>query len=423
LHEGVVAALCVDKRTARVTHIIADDRHRRAAIRSIAKNVERDRTFHDLPQITPYLRSACALRKRGITHAATLREASKEISMKRTWILGSVVSVACWASIGSIGCTGDVGSSGASTATNGTTSETPSQTPVVASAPSKSTSTPATPDAGSSTTSDQPDANTTTTNTNGNDDASAPDTNDAATSMTEPGASNTGPTDPGALKASGSITITTDGAIVENVDVSGSITIQANNVTLRNFRVNASGSWAVQVMGGYTNALIEDGEVTGDADGLWLREVTLQRVEIHNMGQDGMKGLGDNVTIEGCWIHNLGMSSGAHADGIQIMNGSHYVIRGNNFDMPWYFVANGQRYLANSNFFLNAYPVGSATVSDILIDSNWLNGGNFSIYALGQSDTVVTNNVFGADSQYGLLDGKAATWSGNTMAAGGAASP
>ncbi len=38
---------------------------------------------------------------------------------------------------------------------------------------------------------------------------------------------------------------------------------------------------------------------------------------MHDAGGDGFKAEG-NVLIEACWIHHLGTSDGAHADGVQV---------------------------------------------------------------------------------------------------------
>ena len=78
-----------------------------------------------------------------------------------------------------------------------------------------------------------------------------------------PWAHNTGPTNVGALVPSGSITISTNGAVVENLDVTGQITVTADNVTIRNFRVDASASPWYGIHNKGSNLLIEDGEIFG----------------------------------------------------------------------------------------------------------------------------------------------------------------
>ena len=56
-----------------------------------------------------------------------------------------------------------------------------------------------------------------------------------------PGPDNTGPYDESILVPSGSITVTQNGAVIENVSVTGSIVVKASNVTIRNFRIDGQG--------------------------------------------------------------------------------------------------------------------------------------------------------------------------------------
>ncbi len=79
-----------------------------------------------------------------------------------------------------------------------------------------------------------------------------------------PWAHNTGPSDPGALRPSGSMIITTNGAVVENFDFSGTVTIAANDVTLRNFRITG-GLYGIRVNSGTTGFYVEDGEIIGSS--------------------------------------------------------------------------------------------------------------------------------------------------------------
>ncbi|MDB4278392.1 hypothetical protein N9917_02180, partial [Deltaproteobacteria bacterium] len=74
---------------------------------------------------------------------------------------------------------------------------------------------------------------------------------DAVAKRKRPWAHNTGPSDRSALTPSGSLKVTTDGAVLEDLDISGLVRIQANNVTLRNFRINATGtSYGISIESG-----------------------------------------------------------------------------------------------------------------------------------------------------------------------------
>jgi hypothetical protein len=205
------------------------------------------------------------------------------------------------------------------------------------------------------------------------------------------------------------------------VNVTGTINVYAANVTIRNFRVDAAwGTYGIRLYSG-ASATIEDGEITrANGAAVYGDNWTARRLNVHHMGADAFKTGGD-TTIENSWIHHLGMSAGAHADGVQIENGSNFVFRGNFFDLPWYSWDADGEYRVNAAFFINGW-VGP--ISNVTIDGNWLTGGNYTIYALSQSNTKVTNNEFGPvvgsgnwqelGAQFGLINGNVAAWSGNT---------
>lgn len=231
---------------------------------------------------------------------------------------------------------------------------------------------------------------------------------------TEPGPTNTGPTVT-ALQPMAGMTITTAGTVLDGVSITGTIVIKASNVTIKNFRINANGNtYGVQVVSG--NVTLQDGEITNAMGGaVFGNNWTALRLNVHQMGSDAFDGGGNN-TLQDCWIHDIGMSPGAHADGIQLNNGDHIVIEGNNFDLPWWNQIGSQVYRVNSCIFMNGYVYNY--LDGTVIDHNWLNGGNYSIYALGQTNTVVTNNIFGQDYQYGYVDGSVSVWSNNVDLSG-----
>jgi hypothetical protein len=242
------------------------------------------------------------------------------------------------------------------------------------------------------------------------------------TDGTRPGASNTGPKNLAALRASGSITVTQDNAVIENIDVTGTITISAKNVTVRNFRVTSSSGYCVKVTDG-GSATLEDGDLNGGgvtAGVITGPNITARRLNIYNSGSDGISAKG-NELIEWCWIHDLGHLSSSHADGLQMTSGSNVVIRYNNFDMP----KNVPGTKSNAAVFLKA---DFGNIDNITVDHNWMNGGNFTVYAYGVGSNTTTNvrftnNEFGRDYQYGVKSFSAASpvWTGNVWDDTGAA--
>jgi hypothetical protein len=148
--------------------------------------------------------------------------------------------------------------------------------------------------------------------------------------------------------------------------------------------------------------VIEDGEIYGaKGDGVYGLGYTARRLNVHHNGGDGLKHQG-NGAVENCWVHHLGTEVGSHADGVQIMSGSGIVIRGNYFDMP----INQAGSDSNSAVFIRT---AFGPIDNIIIDANWMNGGNYTVYSVGYKGVIptrvrITNNRFGRDYRYGTLD-------------------
>jgi hypothetical protein len=219
----------------------------------------------------------------------------------------------------------------------------------------------------------------------------------------KPGPSNTGPNNPGILSSVGSLTITTNGALIENVYVTGGIFVKADNVTIRNFKIDATGnSFGINAHFGHTGTIIEDGEIFNPSvDGLYGTGYIARRLNIHDCTGDGFKHEGDG-RIESSWVHHVGLGAGAHADGVQIGIGANIVIDGNFFDMP--FGEAG----ANSNSSV-IVKTDFGDIDNVTIQNNWCNGGNFTIFVrhgtnFGVPTNVrILNNRFGRDYQFGLF--------------------
>ena len=154
-----------------------------------------------------------------------------------------------------------------------------------------------------------------------------------------------------------------------------------------------------------------------DSAGILGRNFTARRLNIHESGGDGIKAFG-NVLVEDCWIHHLGMNPGAHADGDQTRNGSNFVFRHNNIDMPVPESPNGTTGYASNGTFMIQDELGP--VDNFLIQDNWLNGGNYTIMLGnedfgGPSNIQIVGNRFGRDYRYGTMrpDGLTVIASGN----------
>ena len=237
-----------------------------------------------------------------------------------------------------------------------------------------------------------------------------------------PWAHNTGPSDPSKLVASGSLSITTDGAVYENLDITGDIWIDANNVTIRNFRVDGRFSstsfYGINIAPGNRGILLEDGEILRTGNGIRGLGYTARRMYIHDNNDDGLRpegvrGSGPTL-VEHCFIESMGLSDGAHADALQVSgvsDGSYDVtLRHNNFYMPAPGTPEhpGDASKASAVIFL-AKPV-----SNYLIENNWMTGGGYTIYCGGNTaDVLWRNNIFGGAFDYGPITGTCQNFTGN----------
>ena len=239
---------------------------------------------------------------------------------------------------------------------------------------------------------------------------------------TGPDGSNTGVPAGVALKPSGSLTVSTSGAVISGLDVSGCITIKANDVTIKNTRVRGKatcgGSHLIHTGMGLSGIVIEDVELDGmgvsSGSAVGNEGFTLNRVNIHNVGSDGVY-VQDNVVIQNSWIHGLVYESGDHNDTI-MTNGDarNIVIKHNRLENPY-----GQTAVI-------ALFEDFGGIHDVLVEDNLISGGGYSVYAGGNtsmphSNIRFINNTFtrqfwpkgGQHGPVTALD-STITWTGNT---------
>jgi hypothetical protein len=224
-----------------------------------------------------------------------------------------------------------------------------------------------------------------------------------------PNATNTGVPSGTSLTTSGSITVTTDGAVIENLDITGSITVLANNVTIRKVRLTSGDYYPIRYFDyNNTGLLVEDSEIiglSGDVtSAIAFQHYTARRLNIHGMA-DGLKADAD-VLIEDCWIHNLSNGPTEHNDGVQSTGGKGVTIRHNNIS-------------GASNAAVQTGDEGGAT-EDMIIENNLLSGGGYTLNIRGTGATVpkntrVINNRFVHDAAYGpwTIDDPTPTVTGN----------
>jgi hypothetical protein len=232
-----------------------------------------------------------------------------------------------------------------------------------------------------------------------------------------PDATNTGVPAGTALTPSGSITITTAGAVVSGLDINGTVNINANNVTFQSSRVTSNDFVVVRIQNGRTGVVIQDVEVNGvgtgnDGDnGIAGEGATIRRVNIYNV-ENGLTPMSSNspMLLEDSYIHDLKSSGEPHYDGIQIDGGlANITIRHNTVSNPF-----GQTSAVMiDNWF--------GTIANVTVDNNRLMGGGYTVYSDGQftggsiTGVSFTNNRL-KKGQYGyssINHNTNLTWSGN----------
>lgn len=202
----------------------------------------------------------------------------------------------------------------------------------------------------------------------------------------------------GTLTALNGYQVNTPGTVIERRNVTGPITVNAANVTIRDCYITA-GAWGIEVMGAADGLLVEDCTIVGGAncgvmDDGYADNVTYRRLNISG-GRDGMKLSGTGRLIENCYIHDLDTSGvDPHNDGIQCYSGNGWIFRGNHIISP------DTSCIAMFN--------GQGSWSDVLIDGNLFDGNPaYAVYAPGPgaSNIRMTGNTFG-----GWLHGPVTDW-------------
>lgn len=238
-----------------------------------------------------------------------------------------------------------------------------------------------------------------------------------------PGPGNTGWQPTGVtLKSSGSLNITTPGAVVDSLDISGTIYISANDVTVKRSRIRASAFAAIQIKAGVSGVRVEDceidgkGAVGGTANSMGvIGPATVLRSNIYGV-ENGVT-VSSGSLVQDTYIHDLGAPGSPHYDGIQVDGGiSNVVIRHNNIVNQ----INQTSAIMIDNYF--------GSISNITVDNNRLVGGGFSVYSDGQfgpgtprggyggtiSGVSFTNNRLGKGSYgYANIVYNTPVWNGN----------
>ncbi len=225
-----------------------------------------------------------------------------------------------------------------------------------------------------------------------------------------------GLSDPDALEVhQGSLTVRTDGAVIENLEIRGTLRIEASNVKVRNVWVYTKNSWTIYVAkGSATFDNIEVGHPSHVGErGIGGSNVTVRNADIHHV-EDGIK-LGSNAFYDNVRVHDLdSLGKGPHADAVQAEGTAKNSVVQNS-----YLDSTGPLGLGNASVIIKS-DLGSQ--ANITFRNNYMNGGNYTIFVKNgghgvPKDVRFINNRLGPDRRYGLMSRHGSVvWENNTWA-------
>ena len=240
--------------------------------------------------------------------------------------------------------------------------------------------------------------------------------------ITVPGPENTGwrPTGthltPATCGPNGELVIDTNDTVLDSALITCDLRIDANNVTIRRSLIEAGGPWAVYKPDQFTGLTVTDVEIAGRPGcqaALAFSHYTATRLNIHGCA-DGAR-VDAAATVQDSWIHDFwngrqnGQQVGAVAhDGISTTGGSNLTIRHNRIDNP----------RSDNSCIMIGGQYGEP--SNVVIENNYLDGGNYSIFlAPNGTNRVIRNNTFTRTYLTGPADvGGSYVWSGNVFTDG-----
>lgn len=215
-------------------------------------------------------------------------------------------------------------------------------------------------------------------------------------------------------------TVSRDGAVLKDLSVRGTLTIRADNVTLRNVLVRADSYYGILVYGKGT--VIEDSTVRGTNPdtmaGLAAIEggtFTATRIEVTRV-EDGVR-LADDCVLRDSLVHDLHGDPASHFDGVTADGGFR----------RWQIVHNT---ILNPHNQTGAVWVGDARYgpSEGVLRNNYIAGGGYTVYAgpgagagIRVVDNVFSTRFYRFSGYWGVStawDPSGNTWTGNRWADG-----
>jgi len=211
---------------------------------------------------------------------------------------------------------------------------------------------------------------------------------------------NTGiPSGTGLTNYSGPMTVTTDGTIIDAKTITGTLVISAENVTIRNSKVNGN----IDADAANVSVIIEDSEI--DGGNVWTPavgygDITMKRTNVHGSRVSVL--CGDNCDIQDSYLHGQYLQPGTdwHVNGYVSNGGSNVLVQHNSLACEVNDNANGGGCTGPAASFGDFAPITNVTYNHNLLVAT---PGAYCLYAgydtgkpFGSNPTnvAITNNVF-----------------------------
>ena len=244
-----------------------------------------------------------------------------------------------------------------------------------------------------------------------------------------PDAGNTGIPAGARLKkaATSALRVQKAGTVIDGADMRADISVEADNVTIKNSRIITAGEWGIIQRPEASGLVVKDSEIRGDGTNRLQHaifnlggDITIVRNEMSKVSDAISTSVG---LIEDNYLHDPIYFDGDHTDMIQSNSGP----------------PGGQRLVIRHNTVINTLDQTAAIAlfqdfgvqHDALIENNLLAGGGYALYAgagaKGTSynikviDNVFSREVYAASGQYGPVaywdkGGAGNVWQGNVWA-------
>jgi hypothetical protein len=210
--------------------------------------------------------------------------------------------------------------------------------------------------------------------------------------------------------------------------VKGDIVINANNVTIKNSKVEGR----IQTRPPYTGLKVQNTEIAGPGtataavtEAIGYANFSCDACNIHGWGKGVMTDM--NTTITNSWVHDMAVTTGSHNEPILSLGGPNFTFVNNRLDAG-----------TTGNFTAALSLLNQAnSFTNTLVQRNLFNGGGYCVYAGGEPAHVGSNpssNVRFLDNTFGTVlhsgcgfygpvtawqpSGVGNEWSGNVMSNG-----